>query len=86
MYINHRPAFGLNPADLNQAFELLTDEFSSEDGQPQISRENLLYLLQQFGEHMNDYEMADCLANLLNLNNETTEMFDTMNAEDACTL
>jgi len=33
---------------------------------------------------MNDYEMADCLANLLNLNNESTEMFDTMNAEDAC--
>jgi len=28
--------------------------------------------------------MADCLANLLNLNNQTTEMFDTMNAEDAC--
>jgi hypothetical protein len=33
---------------------------------------------------MNDYEMADCLANLLNLNNESTELFDTMNAEDAC--
>lgn len=49
-----------------------------------MNRENLLYLLQQFGEHMNDYEMADCLANLLNLNNETTEIFDTMNAEDAC--
>jgi hypothetical protein len=28
--------------------------------------------------------MADCLANLLNLNNQTKEMFDTMNAEDAC--
>jgi hypothetical protein len=28
--------------------------------------------------------MADCLANLLHLNNETTEMFDTMNADDAC--
>jgi len=28
--------------------------------------------------------MADCLANLLNLSNQTTEMFETMNAEDAC--
>jgi hypothetical protein len=35
---------------------------------------------------MTDYEMADCLANLLHLNNESTEMFDTMNAEDACEL
>ncbi len=84
VYINHRPAFGLNPADLNQAFGVLSDELNSNNNQPQISRENLLYLLQQFGEHMNDYEMADCLANLLNLNNESTELFDTMNAEDAC--
>jgi hypothetical protein len=28
--------------------------------------------------------MADCLANLLNLNNQSNELFDTMNAEDAC--
>ncbi|CAF4217961.1 unnamed protein product [Rotaria magnacalcarata] len=49
-----------------------------------MNRENLLYLLQQYGEHINDYEMADCLSNLLHLNNESTEMFDTMNAEDAC--
>ena len=25
VYINHRPAFGLNPADLNQAFNILSD-------------------------------------------------------------
>jgi hypothetical protein len=84
VYINHRPAFGLNPADLNHAFSVLADELNPDNRQPQITRENLLYLLQQFGEHMNDYEMADCLANLLNLNNESTELFDTMNAEDAC--
>lgn len=51
-----------------------------------MNRESLLYILQQYGEHMNDYEMADCLANLLNLNSEATEIFDTMNAEDACML
>ncbi|CAF2834945.1 unnamed protein product [Rotaria sp. Silwood2] len=83
LYINHRPAFGLNPADLNHAFNVLCNQYDPEDGQPQMNRENLLYLLQQYGEHMSDYEMADCLANLLHLNNESTEMFDTMNAEDA---
>ncbi|CAF0866926.1 unnamed protein product [Rotaria sordida] len=84
LYINHRPAFGLNPSDLYHAFNVLCNQYDSEDGQPQMNRENLLYLLQQYGEHMNDYEMADCLSNLLHLNNESTEMFDTMNAEDAC--
>ena len=84
VYINHRPAFGLNPADLSHAFDVLSDEISSDENQPEINRENLLCLLQRYGEHINDYEMAECLANLLNLNNETTEMFDTMNADDAC--
>lgn len=86
VYINHRPAFGLNPTDLYQAFNVICNQSDSEDGQPQINRENLLYLLQQYGEHINDYEMADCLSNLLHLNNESSEMFDTMNAEDACIL
>ncbi|CAF0765825.1 unnamed protein product [Adineta steineri] len=84
LYINHRPAFGLNPADLTHAFNVLSDQLNSNNGQPEIYRENLLCLLQQYGEHINDYEMAECLANLLNLNHETTEMFDTMNADDAC--
>ena len=49
-----------------------------------MTRENLLNLLQQCGEHISDYEMADCLSNLLHLNNQSTDLFDTMNAEDAC--
>ncbi|CAF5059740.1 unnamed protein product [Rotaria sp. Silwood1] len=65
LYINHLPAFGLNPADLNQAFNGLSDQLNPDNNQPQITRENLLFLLQQYGEHMNDYEMADCLGNLL---------------------
>ncbi|CAF5016533.1 unnamed protein product [Rotaria sp. Silwood1] len=65
VYINHLPAFGLNPADLNQAFNGLSDQLNPDNNQPQITRENLLFLLQQYGEHMNDYEMADCLGNLL---------------------
>ncbi|UJR34201.1 hypothetical protein I4U23_021607 [Adineta vaga] len=84
LYINHRPAFGLNPADLTHAFNVLSDQINSDNGQPEINRENLLCLLQRYGEHINDYEMAECLANLLNLNNETTDIFDTMNADDAC--
>lgn len=84
VYINHRPAFGLNPADLHRAFDVLCDQISPADGQPEMTREDLLKLLQQCGEHMSDYEMADCLSNLLHLNNQSTDLFDTMNAEDAC--
>ena len=84
VYINHRPAFCLNPADLHQAFNVLADQLNPTDGQPELNRENLLTLLQQHGEHMSDYEMADCLANLLHLNNQSNDMFETMNAEDAC--
>ena len=83
VYINHRPAFGLNPADLHRAFDVLSDQLSLGDGQPEMTRENLLNLLQQCGEHMSDYEMADSLSNLLHLNNQSTDLFDTMNAEDA---
>ncbi|CAF4575897.1 unnamed protein product [Rotaria socialis] len=54
-YVNHRLAFGLNPADLNYAFNVLSDQLNPEDGQSQINHENLLFLLQQYGEHMNDY-------------------------------
>jgi hypothetical protein len=61
MFINHRPAFGLDPADLNQVVNVLSDQLNPNNDQPQITRENLLFLLQQYGEHMNDYEMADCV-------------------------
>lgn len=61
----------------------MADQLNPTDGQPELNRENLLTLLQQQGEHMSDYEMAECLANLLNLNNQSNEMFETMNAEDA---
>ena len=85
VYINHRPAFGLNPADLHRAFDVLADQLSPEDGQPEINRENLLFLLQQYGEHLSDYEMADCLSNLLQIPNASTEMFDVITADDAGT-
>lgn len=61
----------------------MADQLNPTDGQPELNRENLLTLLQQQGEHMSDYEMAECLANLLNLNNQSNEMFETMSAEDA---
>ncbi|CAF1189811.1 unnamed protein product [Didymodactylos carnosus] len=79
LYINHRPAFGLNPSDLYQAFEVLGDNLNSKTCEPEITRENLLYLLQTFGEHMSEYELADCLCNLLNLQ----ENIDDMNTADA---
>ena len=85
MYINHRPAFGLNPTDLQHAFDVLADQLSPEDGQPEINRENLLFLLQQYGEHLSDYDMADCLSNLLQISNGSTDMFDLITADDAGT-
>ena len=74
----------MNPADLHQAFQVLSDKINPNDGQPEMSRENLLTLLQKCGEHMNEYEMADCLSNLLHLNNSSEDLFDTMNSDDAC--
>ncbi|CAF3738597.1 unnamed protein product [Rotaria sp. Silwood1] len=62
----------------------LNDFIKCKHGQLQINHENLLFLLQQYDEHMNNYEMADCLSNLCHLNSVSTEMFDTMNAYDAC--
>lgn len=74
----------MNPSDLHHAFRVLSDHVNPNDDQPEMSRETLLTLLQHGGEHMNDYEMADCLSNLLQINNATADLFETMNAEDAC--
>jgi hypothetical protein len=87
VYINHRPAFGLNPADLQRAFNVLADRLGIPDGQPELSRESLLDLLQQHGEHISDYEMADCLSNLLHADEPAaTDVLETMDADDACTI
>ena len=80
MYINHRPAFGLDPYEIYNAFQLLkntttTDSESELDtNDSSLHRSVFLNELQKRGEHMTDYELADCLSSLLHLNNRVDEM------------
>ncbi|XP_035690518.1 cilia- and flagella-associated protein 251-like [Branchiostoma floridae] len=67
LYINHRPAFGLSPLDLQKAFEILG--MDTEDG-PAIDRGSLLDLLQSKGEHMTEAELAEFLTTLVGMNPE----------------
>ena len=48
MYINHRPAFGLSPAELSRAFVVLSGE---EEQSGVLDRAKLLSLLQEKGWH-----------------------------------
>ncbi|CAH1800946.1 unnamed protein product [Owenia fusiformis] len=75
LYINHRPAFGLQPEKIKWAFETLG--FNSENG-PTIDRGELLDMLQRKGEHMTEYELAEYLVCLLGFSAEggTSEMND----------
>ncbi|XP_013416583.1 cilia- and flagella-associated protein 251 isoform X1 [Lingula anatina] len=83
LYINHRPAFGLSPERLAAAFETLG--LPTEQGYA-IDRGELLDLLQSKGEHMTEYELAECLTTLLGFNAEggSSEMheFDPSTAGD----
>lgn len=67
LYINHRPAFGLDPYKLEWAFEKLG--MATAEGNA-IDRGDLLELLQNKGEHMTEYELAEYLTTLLGYNNE----------------
>ncbi|ELU01761.1 hypothetical protein CAPTEDRAFT_143966 [Capitella teleta] len=81
LYINHRPAFGLQPDKLAWAFETLGVTM---DGLPFLDRSELLHLLQNRGEHMTEYQLAEYLTTLLGFNAEggSSELqdFDTEKA------
>ena len=47
VYINHRPVFGLNPDQLEQAFRVLGGP--DDQGNCSVDRGHLLYLLQNKG-------------------------------------
>ncbi|XP_053555739.1 cilia- and flagella-associated protein 251 [Bombina bombina] len=68
LYINHRPAFGINMKEVEYAFQVLG--FSNEKKEPIVSRGALLQLLQTKGEHMTEEELAEYLSTLLGLNPE----------------
>ncbi|XP_078523672.1 cilia- and flagella-associated protein 251 [Lissotriton helveticus] len=68
LYCNHRPAFGIAMAELQQAFKVLGME--DENGEWAMDRGQLLYLLQTQGEHMTEEELAEHLTTLIGLNPE----------------
>ncbi|KAJ1093171.1 hypothetical protein NDU88_006278 [Pleurodeles waltl] len=68
LYCNHRPAFGISMAELQQAFRVLGVE--DEKGEWAVDRGELLHLLQTQGEHMTEEELAEHLTTLIGLNPE----------------
>ena len=55
MYVNHRPAFGLSPAQLTRAFHVLGQQEEEEDkGRKEwaVDRGRLLALLQEKGRNL----------------------------------
>ena len=63
MYINHRPAFGLSPKQLVNAFKTLGSRQETLDWS--ILQTDLLSLLQQNGEGISSEELVDHLMTLL---------------------
>jgi hypothetical protein len=78
VYINHRPAFGLDPYEVYNAFKLLNKGYSDGESEPEsgasLPRFVFLNELQSKGEHITDYELADCVSNLLHTSNQVDEM------------
>lgn len=68
LYVNHRPAFGLSPDDIQKAFDTL-GRVSTGDRQS-IGKTELYNVLQRKGEHMTEQELSDHLATLLGLSSE----------------
>jgi len=83
LYINHRPAFGLEPGKMERAFEVLG--FPTDQGYA-LDRGDLLDMLQNRGEHMTEYELAEYLTTLMGYNEEggSSELheFDASTAGD----
>lgn len=83
LYVNHRPAFGLSPFDLNEAFTKLG--MPSDEGFV-IDRDRLLTLLQNKGEHMTEAELAEFMSTLLGLGelggSAETGTYDASNASE----
>ena len=63
LYVNHRPAFGLNPELIAQSFQHLG--VADTQGQYAIDRDEFIEILQNRGEQLNDTELAEFLSILL---------------------
>ena len=51
VYVNHRPAFGLSPLNLIQAFHALTTNEEGEGPGSSVDRATLLTMLQEHGRY-----------------------------------
>eukprot|EP01147_Barroeca_monosierra_P003037 gene3037-5819_t len=60
LFVNHRPALGIAPEDIEKAFKALAPETGGS-----ISSGQLYELLQQCGDKMTEDELARCLTSLL---------------------
>lgn len=69
LYVNHRPAFGLSPDEIEHAFRILGRPSSSK-GEPCIDKAQLFTILQRRGEHMTEHELSQCLGTLLGVTSE----------------
>lgn len=68
LYVNHRPAFGLSPDDIEKAFGILGSTGASRE--KTIGKRALFNILQRRGEHMTEDEVAEYLATLVGINQE----------------
>lgn len=64
LYVNHRPAFGVNPDELINSFRKL-GSVDYVENQLKLDRFELLSLLQEKGEHITEEELADCITMLV---------------------
>jgi hypothetical protein len=72
VYINHRPAFGLDPYEIYNAFRIINNKYQNES--ESLPRHVFLEELQTSGEHMTEYELADCVTNLLHTKHQVDEL------------
>lgn len=69
LYVNHRPAFGLSPDEIENAFKILGGP-SQSTGESFIDKQQLFNILQRRGEHMTEHELTECLGTLLGITSE----------------
>ena len=57
VYINHRPAFGLDPYQIYHSFKLLNSKFDSDDNNVNLPRHLFLNELQTRGNYFNNFKL-----------------------------
>ena len=77
VYLNHRPAFGLDPYEIYNAFQTINKKHQNNYESSEttlLPRHVFVEELQTRGEHMTDFELADCISHLLHTNHQVDEL------------